>query len=160
LRIEEMEAQVVRQMFTWYADEGLRISGLAARLMPWRMPAPHGSPRWHPATVGGILRNEDHAGTASGNRDDAVEPQRWRSARAAALRLRAQTQRRPRADWMAIDLPPIIARERFERVHTLRPLRQAPAPRNNTQHASVLRPRVSCAVWGWAFSGRPRGPYA
>src|SRR2546426_521187 len=160
LRIEEPEAQVVRQMFTWYAEEGLSIYGMAARLMQLRLPAPHGGQRWHPATVGGILRNEDYAGTAYGNRDHMVEPQRWRSERAAALRIRAQARRRPREDWIAIDIPPIIARERFARVQALRPLRQAQSPRNNTQHEYVLRTRVGCAVCGWGLSGRPRGPYA
>src|SRR5437870_8046112 len=61
LRIEEPEARVVRQMCTWYAEEGLSIYGIAARLMQLRIPAPHGGQRWHPATVGGILRNEDYA---------------------------------------------------------------------------------------------------
>lgn len=160
LRLEETEAQVVRQMFTWYAEEGLSLYGVAARLMQLRIPAPHGGHRWHPATVGGILRNEDYAGTAYGNRDHMVEPQRWRSERAAALRICAQTRRRPREDWIAIDIPPIIARELFERVQALRPLRQAQSPRNNTQHEYLLRTRVGCAVCGWACSGRPRGPYA
>jgi site-specific DNA recombinase len=160
LRIEEPEAQGVRQMFTWYAEEGLSIYGIAARLMQLRIPAPHGGQRWPPATVGGILRNEDYAGTAYGNRDHLVEPQRWRSERAAALRIRAQARRRPREDWIAIDIPPIIARELFARVQALRPLRQAQSPRNNTQHEYLLRTRVGCAVCGWAFSGRPRGPYA
>jgi site-specific DNA recombinase len=155
LRFGEDEPQMVQRLRAIKHE----LDDLLARLMQWRLPAPHGSQHWHPATVGGILRNEDYAGTASGNRDYRVEPQRWRSERAAALRLRAQT-RRPREDWIAIDIPPIIARELCERVHTLRPLRQAQAPRNNTQHAYLLRTRVSCAVCGWACSGRPRGPYA
>jgi len=53
LRIEEPEAQVVRQMCTWYAEEGRSIYGMAARLMQLRLPAPHGGQRWHPATGGG-----------------------------------------------------------------------------------------------------------
>ena len=55
---------------------------------------------------------------------------------------------------------PLEIERLFERVQTLRPLRQAQSPRNNTQHEYLLRTRVGCAVCGWAFSGRPRGPYA
>jgi len=78
------------QMFTRYAEEGLSIYGIAARLMQLRIPAPHGGHRWHPVTVGGMLCNEDYTGAAYNNRDYEVEPQPWRSERAAALRIRAQ----------------------------------------------------------------------
>lgn len=58
LRTEETEASIVRQMFSWYADEGLSIHAIAARLMRLGMPTYQGGAHWHPATVGGLLRNE------------------------------------------------------------------------------------------------------
>jgi site-specific DNA recombinase len=116
LRIEEPEAAIIRQMFTWYADEGLSIHAIAARLMRMRIPTYHGGLHWQPATVGGMLRNEVYAGTAYGNRDYEVEPTRWRGGRSAAERQRHHTRQRPREEWIAVEVPPIIARELFERV--------------------------------------------
>jgi site-specific DNA recombinase len=72
LRSEETEASVIRQIFSWYADESLSIHAIAARLMALGIPTYHGGPHWHPATVGGMLRNAVYAGTAYGNRDYEV----------------------------------------------------------------------------------------
>lgn len=84
LRIEDTEASVIRQLFTWYADEGLSIHAIAARLLQRQIPTYHGGWHWAPVTVGGMLRNEVYVGTAYGNRDYETEPQRWRGGRAAA----------------------------------------------------------------------------
>ncbi|HJY79490.1 MAG TPA: recombinase family protein, partial [Candidatus Binatia bacterium] len=148
LRIEESEASVIRQMFSWYAEEGLSVHAIAARLVQLQVPTYHGGWHWHPATVGGMLRNEVYAGTAYGNRDDEVEPRRWRGGRSAAERQRHHTRHRPREEWIAVEVPPIIARAVFGRVQALRPLRQAQARRNNTRHQYLLRARLSCAGCG------------
>jgi site-specific DNA recombinase len=159
LRIEESEAAVIRQMFQWYAEEGLSIHAIAARLMQLQVPTYHGNWHWHPATVRGMLSNEMYAGTAYGNRDYEVEPRRWRGGRSAAERQRHLIRHRPREDWIAIEVPPIISRDLFERVQALRPVRQAQSRRNNTRHEYLLRARVSCAGCGLAASGRPEGRY-
>src|SRR5438093_2959525 len=78
LRIEETEASVIRQMFAWYAEEGLSMHAIAARLTQLGIPTSRGGTHWNPATVKGLLRNEVYAGTAYGNRDYEVEPRRWR----------------------------------------------------------------------------------
>jgi site-specific DNA recombinase len=160
LRIEETEASIVRQMFSWYADEGLSIHAIAARLMTLGIPTYHGGPHWHPATVGGILRNEVYAGTAYGNRDYDVEPLRWRGGRSAQERQRHHTRHRPREEWSAIEVPPILSRDLFERGQALRPLRQAQSRRTKTQHEYLLRARVSGAGCGLAATGRPEGRHA
>ena len=160
LRVQETEASVVRQMFAWYVDEGLSMHAIAARLTQLGIPTSQGRSHWNPATVKGILSNEVYAGTAYGNRDYEVEPIRWRGGRSAAEGQRHHTMHRPRDQWIAIDVPPIVSREIFQQVQTLRPLRQAEARRNNTRHDYLLRARVSCAVCGLAASGRPRGRHA
>jgi site-specific DNA recombinase len=157
LRIEESEASVIRQMFSWYADEGLSIHAIAARLVQRQVPTYHGRWHWQPATVRGMLSNEVYAGTAYGNRDYEVEPRRWRGGRSAAERQRHHTRHRPREEWIAVEVPAIISRELFERVQALRPLRQAQARRNNTRYEYLLRARVSCAGCGLAVVGRPEG---
>jgi site-specific DNA recombinase len=58
LRIEESEASVIRQMFSWYADEGLSIHAIAARLVQRQVPTYHGRWHWQPATVRGMLSRE------------------------------------------------------------------------------------------------------
>jgi site-specific DNA recombinase len=159
LRIEETEASVVRQMFAWYTAEGLSMHAIAARLTRLQMPTSRGGSHWHPATVKGILSNAVSAGTAYGNRDDEVEPMRWRGGRSAAERQRHHTRHRPHDEWIAVDVPPIVSRESFAQVQALRPLRQAESRRNNTRRDYLVRARVSCAVCGLAASGRPRGAH-
>lgn len=53
LRIEETEASIVRQMFSWYADEGPSIHTIAARLMTLGIPTYHGGLHWHPRLLSG-----------------------------------------------------------------------------------------------------------
>jgi site-specific DNA recombinase len=160
LRIEETEASVIRHMFAWYAEEGLSMHAIAARLTRLGVPPSRGGLHWSPATVKGLLSNEVYAGTAYGNRDYAVEPRRWRGGRSAVEQQRHTTRRRPQEEWIAVEVPAIISRDLFERVQALRPLRQAQAARNNTRHDYLLRARVSCAVCGLAATGRPRGRHA
>ena len=160
LRIEETEASMIRQMFAWYTEDGLSMHAIAARLTHLHIPTSHGGTHWHPATVKGMLSNEVYAGTAYGNRDYEVEPIRWRGGRSAAERQRHHTRHRPRDEWIAVDVPPIISRACFARVQALRPLRQAESRRHNTRRDYLLRARVSCAGCGLAASGRPRGAHA
>jgi site-specific DNA recombinase len=160
LRVEETEARIIRQMFAWYTEDGLSMPALAARLTHRQIPTSRGGSPWHPAPVKGLLSNEVYAGTAYGNRDDEVEPIRWRGGRSAAERQRHHTRHRPRDEWMAVDVPPMISRESFARVQALRPLPQAESRRHHTRRSYWLRARISCAVGGLAASGRPRGAHA
>jgi site-specific DNA recombinase len=146
-------------MFQWYADEGLSLHAIAARLIQLEVPTYHGHWPWHPATVRGMLSNEVYAGTAYGNRDYEVEPRRWRGGRSAAERQRHHTRHRPQEEWIALDVPALISRDLFERVQALRPVRQAQSRRNNTRYEYLLRARVSCTECGLAASGRPEGRY-
>ncbi len=85
---------------------------------------------------------------------------RWRAGRSAAERQHHHTRHRPRDEWIAVDVPPIVSRGSFARVQARRPLRQAESRRNNTRRDYLLRAQVSCAVCGLAASGRPRGAHA
>ena len=111
---------------TWCARERRAISVARISL--------HGNWHWHPATVRGMLSNEVYAGTAYGNRDYEVEPRRWRGGRSAAERQRHHTRPRPQEEWIALDVPPFISRDLFERGQALRPVRQAHSRRNNTRY--------------------------
>jgi site-specific DNA recombinase len=124
LHIEETEASVVRQLFTWYAEDGLSMHAIAARLTRLQIPTSRGGSHWYPATVKGMLSNEVYAGTTYGNRDYEVEPVRWRGGRSAAERQRHHARRRPQAEWIGVDVPPLISRECFARVQALRLLRR------------------------------------
>jgi site-specific DNA recombinase len=159
VRLEATEARVVRQLFAWYTAEGLSMPAIAARLRHLQRPTSRGGSHGHPATVKGILSHEVYAGTAYGHRDDEVEPRRWRGGRSAAERQRHHPRHRPRDEWIAVDVPPLVSHERFARVQALRPLRPAESRRNNTRRDSLLRARVRCAVCGLAASGRPRGAH-
>ena len=85
---------------------------------------------------------------------------RWRAGRSAAERQHHHTRHRPRDEWIAVDVQPIVSRGSLARVQARRPLRQSESRRNNPRRDYLLRAQVSCAVCGLAASGWPRGAHA
>src|SRR5215469_2910306 len=68
LRVEEPEAERIRQIFAWYLEEGCTLYQIACRLSASAIPTPRGAAIWNTSTVRKILVNTAYAGTAYGNR--------------------------------------------------------------------------------------------
>ena len=58
------EARVVRQMFTWVAQERCSLREVCRRLQRQGTASPSGRQRWHAGTLAGMLRNPTYTGTA------------------------------------------------------------------------------------------------
>jgi site-specific DNA recombinase len=66
LRVDPVKAAVVAQMFAWDREPQtpVSLSRVAKRLSEAQIPTPTGKPRWHVASVRGILRSPVYTGMA------------------------------------------------------------------------------------------------
>ena len=65
IAINEDEAAIVRQIFTWYADDGLSLPQILTRLQDRKAPAPRGPGHcgeWRRTAVHRLLQNEKYTG--------------------------------------------------------------------------------------------------
>lgn len=99
LEVVEDEAQTVRLIFEWMASGTHTLYSIAMRLRGMGIPNKRGG-KWWVSTVHRILLNETYTGTYWWN----------------MTRKRGKRQvKRPRAEWLSVDVPPLITRDLFER---------------------------------------------
>jgi site-specific DNA recombinase len=96
LAIDAEPADTIRKIFAW-TTAGTSVRAIVSRLNAQGMPAPRG--RWSRSTVRRILKNEVYAGTAHFSRT---------SGRVV----------RPRDQWIAIAVPPVVSPATFTRART------------------------------------------
>lgn len=145
LVIVEDEAQVVRLVFDWFANDLLSIREIARRLSVKGFRTYEGNRHWAKSTVARILANETYVGTAYYNRLGRASP------------YGPQKVRRPREQWIAIPVPPIIDRATWEEAqkrleHNRKLVRRRP------RHPYLLRGMLVCDECGYAYSGNYSRP--
>jgi site-specific DNA recombinase len=153
VRIDQVEAAIVAQMFAWYLGPDGTLYQVAKRLNDLGVANPSGQSGWHTSTIRGILTNPAYAGTVYANRMRAVPAHQ----RLSALRPIGQGQSnilRPEAEWIPIPVPAIVDRETFDRVQEKLSQNQQAASRNNKQNPYLLRGRVSCGHCQLSARGR------
>ncbi|RME79669.1 MAG: recombinase family protein [Chloroflexi bacterium] len=160
LEIVESEAEVVRLIFELYL-EGLSIWHIKKRLTEMGIPRPtvcrkfSGGIRmpvtdWNRATVHKILTNETYAGV-------------WYYSRSTQKVYRKpdgtkgyKRIRKPRSEWIAVEVPAIISRDVFEaaqkRLNENKRLAGAPGKRD-----ALLRRRAVCGECGYKMVVEYRG---
>ena len=99
----EKEAEVVRNVFKLYTEDGLSINAIARWLNAHEIPTRKGTSRWERSTVWAMLRNPAYKGTACFGKTERAERQKV----TRPLRQRggfsprcSATRERPREDWM------------------------------------------------------------
>jgi site-specific DNA recombinase len=115
VQIDEDAAHVVRQIFTWYIEDGLTLYGIAQRLIDRGIPTPTGRPYWNPSSVRKILMNATYRGIAYGNQKQMVPAKRRhpllgrepRGEGGESYRLR------PVEEWIGVSVPSLIDDARF-----------------------------------------------
>lgn len=107
LVINPREAQVVRQIFSWFVDPppGIRgMAGIARALTAAGVPTKRGARRWHRQVVRQILSNRTYIGEFYQNKWDTTNHR---------VRLR------PQEEWILIPCPRIIDPQLFAEVQSL-----------------------------------------
>jgi site-specific DNA recombinase len=152
-QIDDEQAQIVRRVFELYCVEGLSIGAIARRLNEQDIPTAKRRGRWERSTVWGMLRNPAYKGqacfgkTAIAPRQRITRPLRMRGGIAPR---NSASHERPREDWIAIAVPPIVSEEIFALAQERLEANKTHAPRR-TVTPSVVQGLVSCAKCGYAF---------
>lgn len=112
LQVFEPEAAVVRRIFDDYVAGGHSIREITRRLNADDVATPTGKPVWGTSTTGRLLRNEAYVGRVYYNRTEST-PTTSKTGRRSTLQ-----RPRPKEEWIAIAVPPIVAEEVFEAAQT------------------------------------------
>jgi site-specific DNA recombinase len=151
LVIDETEADLVRMLYSWLIDERMTIRQILKRLNfgPWFPRSGHRP--WSPSTVHHILADPVSAGTAYANRYEHVPAKKPRRQRSDANTCR---QPKPKEQWIAIPVPPLVDQETWERAQAQLTRNAALSFRNNTKYNYLLRCLLTCRTCGLAMFGR------
>jgi len=161
LIINETEAEVVRQIFHWLADDQLSAYQIVKRLNESGLRTRHGKERWARGYIINLLRNPVYTGTYHYNRRQQVPSQRKNLTTTAAQPARRSHVWRPEAEWIPIAVPTIIDQETWDLAQQQLQLNRERAIRNNKQHDYLLKGLLVCAhchlrMFGNAGEGRHR----
>jgi site-specific DNA recombinase len=154
LGVEAHEARIVRLMFDWVDAECLSASRVTRRLNELHI-SPRKSTAWGKSSVLRILHNEMYAGVWHYNKLRCCEPRQRRSSAAYRKRLKSSVQRRPREEWIPLELASglqLVTRDRWERVQAKLKRNMAFSPRNE-KHPYLLKGLVQCGGCGARYVG-------
>lgn len=147
------EAAVVRQMYAWAADEGLSRYEIAQRLFLRATPTradeagsivskQAGPCAWHPHTVADILKSETYAGTWYYGKTRLVPRDDGREGKVQRAR--------PREEWLAVAVPPLVEAATWHRAQERLSRRVRAA---HSDRAYLLSGRLFCGC-GRRWTGR------
>ena len=152
-QIDDEQAQIVRRVFELYGVGGLSIGAIARRLNEQDIPTAKRRGRWERSVVWGMLRNPAYKGQACFGKTTIAPRQRI----TRPIRMRggiaprnSANHERPREDWIAIAVPPIVSEEIFALAQERLEANKTHAPRR-TVTPSVVQGLVSCAKCGYAL---------
>jgi site-specific DNA recombinase len=155
VRIDPVKAEVVKQIFAWYADlrQAVSLYWVAKQLSVDGIPTPRGHVRWNVATLRGILRNPAYTGMAYSGRTRTA-PARHRPSALKPVGRGLAHKPTPAEDWIAVSVPAIISQETFQLAQNRLAQNKQFARRNNTAYDYLLRALVSCGQCQLACTGR------
>jgi site-specific DNA recombinase len=152
LVVDDAEAEMVRRLYAWVADEQLSVRQGVRRLNegPWVTRA--GRTRWAPSTVHHILSDPVYIGTAYANRYEYVAPKKPRT-RLPRCEEKTCRRPRPRDQWIAIPVPALVDQETWDRAQAQMARNALVSFRNNKKHNYLLRCLLKCGICGLAIHG-------
>jgi site-specific DNA recombinase len=146
VRVDEVEAGVIKQIFAQDLEPGGTLNRLVRRLMAQGVRRPSGHQRWSQATVRGRLTNPTYTGQLFAGRWRRRDPKRRLSPLKPIGLYGGEVLRRPEEWTFVTKIPAIISEEEFELVRAKLARNGATARRNNQVHDDLLRALVSCGL--------------
>ena len=156
--VVEDRAEIVRQIYQAYIQEGRPILGIARWLNERGIATSSGKGKWLPSSIRNALRNPAYKGQAAFGRHSStmdthgVTRRRWRGKFARGLVYRE----RPKEEWISIPVPAVITEDIFELAQE-RLQKNKHYSERNTQHSTILQGLLVCALCGYAIY-RVSGP--
>ena len=144
--VNEVEAQLVRQMYRWVLEDGLSSRTVAKRLNE-QLIKPRRSDRWRASATYKILTWPAYAGTASFGRRESVEPIRPKQPGGYRQRAKSSYRQRPKEQWIIVPIPPLVDEAMQQAVRAKLAKNESWSPRN-THREYLLRTMVVCGECG------------
>ena len=161
--IQEQEAEVVRQIFTWIGRERWSLGDVKRHLDKEQILSPKGKAWWDRTTLWGLLKNPAYQGKAAfgKTRVGPLRP-RLRPQKGGSLQPKAHysVYDVPQDQWLFIPVPALVSEELFEAVQV--------QLEENRRHARIgkrgarylLQGLISCSCCGYAYYGKAISPSA
>ena len=129
--INEEEAKIVKQIFSWVANDAMTIKGVVKKLQDLGIP-PRKSKRgvWNTSTLSSILKNRTYIGTAHYGASFAVVPERPINVRRYKKNRKTSRRMKPQSEWINIPTPKIIEEAVFDKVAQQIKYNRRSAPKN------------------------------
>jgi site-specific DNA recombinase len=155
LLIDDAEAETVRMLYGWLAEEQLTLRQILKRLNfgPWFPRC--GRRPWSPSTVHHILSDPVYTGTAYANRYEYVAASKPRG-RKPGYDGKGCRRLRPKEQWIPIPVPPLIEQQLSDRAQAQLARNAVLSFRNNKKHDYLLRCLLTCGCCGLAMFGTTR----
>ena len=150
VEVEEGEAEVVRQIFRWFVEEGWSIYRITQELSVRGIPTKFGRPAWSKTSVYRILKNPAYVGTLYYNRTGYAGPESPVGKRKRVWR--------PKEEWIGVAIPALVDEELFQAAQRRFEQNQRFARRNNKRREYLVRGLVRCGICGWKMTGVVTGP--
>ncbi|RJQ37493.1 recombinase family protein [Candidatus Microgenomates bacterium] len=115
-KINPLEAEVVKMIFSWIGEEGLTIRKVIVKLQEQNI-KPRKSKRgvWNNSTLVTLLRNETYIGKAHYLKSYAIVPENPLKQEKYKKVKKTSRKFRPQEEWIAIPAPKIIEETLFEK---------------------------------------------
>lgn len=117
LEVNEEEAEIVRKIFHWIADEGLTIRAVIKKLHDLKIyPPKRKRDIWGNGPLCRLLRRESYIGRSHYNKSISAVPEKPKNVE-KYKRIKKNSRRvRPKDEWVPLEVPPIISEELFYKV--------------------------------------------
>jgi len=150
--INESEAQIVREVFTRYVEDGVSIGEIARWLSERGVLTRTGKTVWDRSTVWAMLRNPAYRGQAAFGKTKTLErhgkPTRSTRARGERHGRRQAREDQPAEKWTLIAVPALVTEETFELVQA-RLAQNAHFAKRNTKRPTLLQGILVCRECGY-----------
>ncbi|MFN0121561.1 MAG: recombinase family protein, partial [Blastocatellia bacterium] len=157
VRLDDVQAAAVREIFARYLEPRTTLRSLALELQQRGVATPRGQAIWHLGTLRGILTNPVYIGRVYAGREQP-KPVVGRHSATHPVGNRSFTYvPAPVEDWILVTrVPALVSEEEFTQTQEKLRINQMRAHRNNKTSDYLLRALVSCGHCLLACTGRGR----
>ncbi len=150
--IEAVQAEIVREVFARYINDGVSIGELARWLSERGVPTRTGKAVWDRSSVWGMLRNTAYRGQAAFGKTKTLErhgkPTRTTRARGERHGRRPAREDQSAEKWTLIAVPALVTEETFELAQS-RLTHNAHFAKRNTKKPTLLQGILVCRECGY-----------
>jgi site-specific DNA recombinase len=151
--IDELQAQIVREVFDRYVEDGASIGEIARWLTERGVPTRTGKAVWDRSTIWAMLRNPAYRGQAAFGKTKTAErhgaPTRTTRQRGERRGRRPVRYDTPVENWTLIPVPAIVSEETFELAQARLEDNKRFA-RRNTKELTLLQGVLVCRECGYS----------